>query len=412
MLDRVIFYIRVIFLKLLYSLRLPFGEVGRGLVVGGARRLVGFPSSLRERGQGRGFLFFPLWGVGGLFLACSPVRYIGIETYNPAAITFPKEVKKVLIVNHAVPQPEVPGCDLVSGKASLSSFSKSPLRGDLEGPSADSALFAFCNALGQGIAASPYFEDVRLLEEGYRSDDYFFVDRRLTADDVTLLCDEHGVDAIISLERLMFQIKESVQKTFDFEFNGFIEIDVSGVVRTYLPGRDSPLSSIEITDTIYPQLQFDILDVGTAFISADVLLQDVSKLIAERSLVNFIPYWSEDARWYYVSSDAQWKEAAAFAVADKWERAREKWEILYDHTADSSWKQKARLASNLALSHELTGDFSKALYWATESFRLLKDKLPANDTDFKLQQMYIEVLKFRILADKRLHMQIDEKGKG
>ena len=41
-----------------------------------------------------------------LFSACNTIEYIGIETYNPAEITFPKNVDKVLIVNNAVPQPD------------------------------------------------------------------------------------------------------------------------------------------------------------------------------------------------------------------------------------------------------------------------------------------------------------------
>ena len=34
--------------------------------------------------------------VACLFSACSTIEYIGIETYNPAEITFPKKVDKVL----------------------------------------------------------------------------------------------------------------------------------------------------------------------------------------------------------------------------------------------------------------------------------------------------------------------------
>ena len=33
-----------------------------------------------------------------LFSACNTIEYIGIETYNPAEITFPKNVDKVLII--------------------------------------------------------------------------------------------------------------------------------------------------------------------------------------------------------------------------------------------------------------------------------------------------------------------------
>ena len=330
-----------------------------------------------------------------LFAACSPMRYVGIEVYNPAGIFFPKEVKKVLIVNNAVPQPEVPY---------VSTLVRAP---DSTKIAADSALYNFCRILGVKIAESSYFEDVLLLEEGYRDDAYFFSDQQLAPADVSLLCREHEVDAIISLDRLLFQLKESVQ-TFDFEVAGWMEVEVSGMIRAYLPGKNTPLASVEIADTIYPQLQFDILDFSSSLAGAEVLLQEAAATVAERALVNFAPYWSEDARWYYVSSGALWKEAAAYAVSDKWAQAYEKWKALYDETADASWQSKARLASNMALSNELAGDFPKALYWATHSYQLLQGRLSEDDRFLKLQKTYVDVLTYRILADKRLHLQIDE----
>lgn len=337
------------------------------------------------------------WGVFLFFLllaSCSPVRYLGIETYNPSGITFPREVKSVLIVNNAVPQPEVPFESTI------------PNQRDSVHISADSAVFDFCRTLGVQIAASPFFEDVRLLEEGYREDAYFFTDRMLTAEDVSLLCREHSVDAIISLDQLMFQIKESARKSSDFDFEGWMEINVTGVLRAYLPERNTPLTSILISDTVHPQAGYDILDFASVLVYPEIMLRETAKLIAERSLVNFVPYWSNDVRWYYVSSNAEWKEATAYAALDRWEQAYEKWKTIYDKTPESSWQSKSRLTSNMALSKELTGDFAKALYWATESSRLLEDKSKAGDKHLALQKLYIDVLKHRILADKRLNNQI------
>lgn len=48
-----------------------------------------------------------------LFSACNTIEYIGIETYNPAEITFPKNVDKVLIVNNAVPQPTMSAIPII-----------------------------------------------------------------------------------------------------------------------------------------------------------------------------------------------------------------------------------------------------------------------------------------------------------
>lgn len=337
-----------------------------------------------------GLCMIGLW----LFAACSPIRYIGIEVYNPSGISFPKEVRKVLIVNNAVPQPEVPYVSTLVKNADSITIA------------ADSALFGFCRTLGVKIAESSYFEDVRLLEESYRADTYFFSDQQLSPDDVSVLCREHEVDAIVSLDRLMFQLKEAVQ-SFDFELVGWMDVEVAGVVRAYLPGKSTPLASIEIADTIYSQLWFDMLDLSSLSAGAEVLLQEATTIVAERALVNFVPYWSNDARWYYVSLSASWKEAAAYAASDKWAQANEKWKALYDETTDASWQSKARLASNLALSNELAGDFPKALYWATQSYQLLQGRLRDDDAYLQLQKSYVNVLTYRTLANKRLHLQIE-----
>ena len=48
-------------------------------------------------------------GLSLLLTACGGINYVGIETCNPGEVTFPKEVKKVLMVNNAVAQPEESG---------------------------------------------------------------------------------------------------------------------------------------------------------------------------------------------------------------------------------------------------------------------------------------------------------------
>ena len=49
-------------------------------------------------------------GIAGLLSACSTINYVGIETYNPAEVTFPENVAKVLIVNNAVPHGRLEPC--------------------------------------------------------------------------------------------------------------------------------------------------------------------------------------------------------------------------------------------------------------------------------------------------------------
>jgi hypothetical protein len=130
-----------------------------------------------------------------LVVSCNPVRYIGIETYNPSDITFPKGVKKVLLINNAFVQQDVPF---------VSTVRKMP---DTVKIAADSAHVDFCRTLGRQIAESPYFEDVRLFDGVYRTAITSSFDLKLTRSEVRQFCDDHDVNAVISVDQLLFSIK-------------------------------------------------------------------------------------------------------------------------------------------------------------------------------------------------------------
>ena len=331
--------------------------------------------------------------------SCSPVRYIGIETRNPAALTFPPEMRRVLIVDNAVPQQDVPF---------ESVFRQLP---DSIQITADSTTFDFCRTLGETIADFAGFDDVRLLEDGYRKDRQPLLAPYLTPDEVGQLCDEHEVDIIVSLDRLLFRLKEYEGYVYGMEAGGIVDVEMSGVLRVYLPGRVSPLTTIALADTItpVPELIIEQNDRGSwnVILSPDqtFLLRESAKFLAEEARIHFIPYWNEDIRWYYVASNAKWKEASAYAAAERWDKALEIWRTLYGQT--SSWKQKSRLASNIALGFELTGDLNEALKYAEQSHRLLSGQTGDDHPTVKRQDIYIKVLSHRILEEMRLQLQIN-----
>lgn len=96
-------------------------------------------------------------GIAGLLSACSTINYVGIETYNPAEVTFPENVAKVLIVNNAVPQPEDAGYE----------YTLQGEKQDTCKAKADSALFDACRTLGEAIVEASYFNDVLLYHDGF-----------------------------------------------------------------------------------------------------------------------------------------------------------------------------------------------------------------------------------------------------
>ena len=132
-----------------------------------------------------------------LFSACNTIEYIGIETYNPAEITFPKNVDKVLIVNNAVPQPDDVGY----------TYNLYGTVQDTARAHADSALYDACHSLGKSIVDVSFFNDVLLYHDGTRQDTKYLVDEKLTPETVKELCRETGTDAVISLDRLLFRME-------------------------------------------------------------------------------------------------------------------------------------------------------------------------------------------------------------
>jgi hypothetical protein len=303
-------------------------------------------------------------------------------------------MEKVLILNNAAPQPEVP----------FTSTIREP--SDSLRIASDSALVDFCRTLGWKIAESPYFEDVRLYEGSYRTDQAFSSDVRLTGSEVRQLCGEHDVQAVISLDRLLFSISEEVWKISVLDVLNEWHVAVSGVLRTYLPGGDTSLNVIYLADTVIPQLTSDNGWGDVRLLTPEQVLREVAAYVATEAYVHFVPYWREDMRWYYVSPDSRWKEAAAFAAAERWENAATVWEALYEKAV--SRKAKARLASNLALGAELGGQLTAAKHWATLAHQYFAEYLNADHSTVRLQKSYVEVLEQRIEAEKILHRQLEQ----
>ncbi|MDR1454296.1 MAG: DUF6340 family protein [Tannerella sp.] len=296
------------------------------------------------------------------------------------------------MLNNAAAQPEVPFSSTIRK-------SSDSLR-----IASDSALVDFCRTWGRQIAGSPYFEDVRLYEGSYRTDQSFFADAKLTESEVSQLCREHDVQAVLSLDRLLFSIRENVRKISVLDELNEWQVEISGVLRAYLPDGATP-SAIYLADTVIPQLTSDYGWPVASVPEPEQLLREVAAYVATRAYVHFVPHWSEDTRWYYVSSDSRWKEAAAFAAAERWESAAAIWETLYEKSA--SWKAKARLTSNLALSAELSGRLTAAWQWATLAHQYVAEHLLADDTTVRLQKSYVEALEQRMAEEKILHRQLE-----
>lgn len=333
-----------------------------------------------------------------LFSSCSTISYVGIETYNPSEVTFPGLVSKVLVVNNALPQPPDVGY-----KYKLLGVDQDTCR-----IKADSALYDACKSLGKSIVDVSYFNDVLLYNGTTRTDNAYYSDVKLTGQQVEDLCEETGADAVISFDRLLFDMKKNVSAFAEGYLIGIVDVHITGVVRAYLRGREQPLATVYVNDSIYWSESADNQILLKYMIpEPDDALRAAGQYMGAKVYVNFVPHWENESRWYFTGTGARWKEASAYASTEKWDRAAERWQYIYAHS--NGWKSRAKTASNLALSHEMAGELQKAYEWASKSYTLFKANATADSREVKLLQLYVEALSERIRSDKKLNMQFGKE---
>jgi hypothetical protein len=318
-----------------------------------------------------------------------------IEAYNPSEVTYPESVHKILIVNNALPQPPDAGYEFTFlGQAQ-----------DTCTANVDSALFDASRALGVAIAETNFFDDVLFFHEGTRKDNSFLEDIRLSRDVVESVCEETGVDAVISFDRLLFATKKKVAIFAEGYVTGVIDIVMTGVMRSYLPGRTNPLVTIMVSDSVsFYEEAYNVELLSALLPSTDEALRIAGSYIGKKVYNAFVPHWETGLRWYFTGIGARWKEATAYTGSEKWDKAAERWQYIYDHTTNSA--NKAKSAANLALAAEISGDFEKALEWAKISHALFAENKGNENSHTLKQELYIATLEKRIVNDRKLNLQI------
>lgn len=331
-----------------------------------------------------------------LLSACSSIEYIGIETYNPAEVTFPKSVKKVLVVNNALPQPDHMGYTYkLYGKVQ-----------DTARMVADSALYDACRSLGSSIAEETFFKDVLLFHDGTRLDTRFMDDEELSKSTVERLCRETGTDAIVSFDCLLFKVDKNISTLSGGYVVGDVQVYVNGVVRTYLPKRTSPLATIYVKDSLYWSEGAENLYILKQFLpTANEAIRVAADYIGKKTAPNFIPHWDKETRWLYKSQGARWKEATAFAKSDNWEEAVSRWMAIYE--GSKKWEEQAKAASNIALYYEMNTQLKEAYDWALKSYTLFKQHGGVDEKQTGVQQLYVDALNKRIQSNLKLSKQFE-----
>lgn len=327
---------------------------------------------------------------------CAGIKYLTVETHEPAQVTLPSNVLSIVIANNVVQQPDDVGHDITPLGRSQTERAKA---------SSDSIAIFYTEALAQFLDEEDYFYRVFYYNTPLREDTHFFQEQPLSLDKMEEIRKETGADAIISLDKLLIE----TDKREHFRQQGYTYSDMTGkihsVLRVYMPTMEGKIPAVQYNDSLRWE-GFDIQD-GRAY--ADAMIpsrEEGMKILAVRAaekMTNvFAPHWEMQDRWYYTSASSLMREGEAFVKEARWAEAIEKWEAYYN--ARSNKGDKAKAANNIALAHEMMDNMNEAYRWATIANDLFFEHTGSNSMESRRSSIYKNELQRRRDNSNRLNM--------
>lgn len=296
------------------------------------------------------YLGISAWAVALLLSACSSVNTLYFDQLEAADVSFPEVVRKVGIINN---MPEI-----IGGEEELSQTA-----GILEGNGK-----VVAETLAQEIAATHYFDEVVICDsalcnlkvslknhQGVKDE---WQGNILSASVAGEWLDKLGVDMLLSVERVRIELKEG---TVMSELMPVVDGYISSVLRMYVPERSKPIMRINKQDSIYWR-------PGRS-LTFTKIVKESSEFAASALVSYMIPSWKEVARNYYDGGSVEMRDAGVYVREHNWEGTYLLWKKVYD---TKKGKQKMRAAFNLALYHEMQGDFEQAKTYIEAASELVK----------------------------------------
>lgn len=312
-----------------------------------------------------------------LFLnSCAGIKYIVVETREPAKIALPRHIRSVLVVDNTVEQPENAGHykELFGSKQVVKTTASS-----------DSLAFFYTEALAQFLGESDFFDDVKHLQVPIRTDNDYLSEFAISPDEMIKLRNESNCDAIISLEKLNIETyKKERYREAGYTYSNLYG-NLNSTLRIYMPTMEGMFPTVQFKDSLmWDGFDVEDRDIYSSYYllpTAEEAMKELVVRAADRMSYVLTPYWMKQDRWYYLSSDTKMKEGAAFAEQNQWQDALERWLSFYDSVRDK--RMKAKAANNIALAYEMIDDLQKALEWAEIAEKAFRETSAPNSFDLR-----------------------------
>jgi len=340
------------------------------------------------------FLFFSFLMA---LTSCSSVYQLSIDVQEPAPLTLPVRANRVLIVNNTVVQPNNVGLSRTFGDKPVENYEL-----DL-----DSVSWAVMEGFANRIEDAHFFEETSFYKKIIREDDEWIATIPLPEAFRDELFNIQGFDAIISIDRFLFnlnvQVKPNVREQAGSYFYVFTDNRLEGGVTcsVYLYNKETPFSTFTLMDSLFykESLYTDSLTILKELPESMVI--DLAYILGEKAAYHITPSWFRQERTIYVGSNSRMQEAFSYSKKGNWNRAESLWLDLFDSKTKNS--DKAKLANNIALANEMRDNLDAALRWAEKA----KEYFQEDAKEYILANKYVSDLQQRIQNNRLLDIQWD-----
>lgn len=329
-----------------------------------------------------------------LLSSCTTLSYTSLDVLRPARVSFDPKATNILIVNNTVKQPIDYG-----HKTELFNESTKNLKIDTD------SLALFClGALIEDLSEKEFFDNVHLHLNSINSGTDFFTIKSIPQDSLKTLCSAYNADVVLSLDR--FKVNDKITELYygdTFTYYDALVVRCESQWSIHYPGREKFETTI-FRDTIYwdsesPQRRKAIAALPKR---TDALI-DAALYVGRNSIKRFIPYWDKADRYFFNANSGLIKDGMDSVYVKNWMAAIGIWNKGLEKKNPSL---KARLANNIAVAYEITGDVDKAIEYAQKSVDMFRSDPFVNYEHFACVLNYLQQLNTRKkeieLIDKQL----------
>jgi len=337
----------------------------------------------------------------GVFLltSCAGIQTLTIQTQEPAQVTLPTKVEKLLVVDNTANQPfDIGHTKMQLGRKQAEKVSVRT----------DSLSLIYTEALTQFLNEEGFYDIVMLHNEPMRADSEYWREDPIAPEKMQELKEASGADAVVSLDKLL--IASDWEDLFLQQGYPYSKMTgkISSTLRVYMPTQEGLIPTVQYIDSLYWE-GFDISSDGMAYAEfviphAENALKELAIYAADKMTYVLTPHWITQERWYYTLGSSTMREAEAFAKQAKWEEAIAKWNDFYLSTKKTI--DKAKAASNIAFGYEMLDDIESAHEWALMAEKLFDASTTVNSLERKRISIYKNELERRLDVSNKLNMQI------